>query len=122
MAELPPRRGSLPTKFIILQSPRVSRGEAGTIFVNARGAIGGRVTNGASNRFQQIFSPGNRVFTKTGKTFVIEEIGEKRIRFRLLAGHGKMSLRQSTLAHLIDNFEDIRDSENLEEMIRLLVH
>lgn len=76
------------------------------------------MTNGASKRVQQIFSPGEKVLTKTGKPFVIEEIGAERIRFRLLASDRRMSLKQSRLALVIDNFEQIRNSDNLARAVR----
>jgi hypothetical protein len=75
------------------------------------------VTNGASKRVQQVFSPGEQVLTKTGKPFIIEEIGEERIRFRLLSSDSRMSLKQSRLARVIDNFEEIRNSDNFERAV-----
>jgi hypothetical protein len=75
------------------------------------------VTNGASNRVQQVFSPGEQVLTKTGKRFEIEEIGAERIRFRLLASGRRMSLKQSRLARVIENFKEIRNSDNLERAV-----
>jgi hypothetical protein len=80
--------------------------------------MGGRVTNGMSKRVQQVFSPGDQVLTKKRAAFVLDEIGEERIRFRLLASGRKMSLKQSRLAHVIDNFEDIQKKSNLELAIR----
>jgi hypothetical protein len=76
------------------------------------------VTNRLGKRIQQAFSPGDEVRTKTGRRFVIEEIGGERIRFRLLASNRKMSLKQSRLKHVIENFEEIRNSENIEHAVR----
>jgi hypothetical protein len=75
------------------------------------------VANGASKRVQQAFSPGEQILTKTGRPFVIEKIGEERIRFRLLASDRRMSLKQSRLALVIDNFEKIRNSDNFEHAV-----
>jgi predicted restriction endonuclease len=65
-----------------------------------------------------VFSPGDPVFTKTGKSFVIEKIEEERIRFRLLSSDRKMSLKRSRLALVIKDFEEIRNSGNLERAVR----
>jgi hypothetical protein len=83
--------------------------------------LGGGLTNSASKRVQQVFSRGDQVFTKTGKSFVIEEIWEEQIRFRLLASDRKMSLKQSRLALVINNFEEIRSSNNLERAINAVL-
>ena len=79
------------------------------------------MTNGVSGHVKRVFSPGDKVFTKTGKPFVIEEIEPERIRFRLLSSGRKMSLKQSRLASVIDNFEEIRNSDNLEHAVNVVL-
>lgn len=79
------------------------------------------MTNGASNRIEQLFSAGDKVLTRTGKTFVIEEIGEEQIRFRVLASNRRMSLKRSRLEHVIANFQEIRNSDNLERAVNTVL-
>lgn len=65
---------------------------------------------------REVFSPGDQIFTRTGVQFTVEEIEIERVRIRLSSDR-ILLLRYNRIEAVIDNFEEIRASSNLEHAV-----